>query len=469
MNAKPTPTVADLLRELCAAVQHDPSAGLARLDLADIRNCLVSSFQVGLLAQAGVAAAALAANEVYARRTGRYQDVSVSRLAAERECTGLFQLNGVTPDAWDAFSGLYATRDGHVRVHANFPHHRDGALALLGLNAGSATKADMAAALLEQSAEDYERAAADAGLVVAKVRSFAEWDAHPQGIASAAEPILRIERTGDAPPKPLPELKPGQRPLTGLKFLEFTRILAGPVCGRTLAAYGGEVLLVNRRDLPNIPHIVDTSRGKRSAFLDLRTDQGRSQLDGLLKSADAFVQGYRPEGLSELGFGPREIARRHPGVVYTTLSAYGFAGPWANRRGFDSLVQTATGFNHAEQDAFGAELPKPLPVQILDFASGFLMAFGTQLALARRAEQGGSWHVQVSLLQTANWLRRMGRSDQSVTDRAQLQAHLQSWACTEGQLRAMPHAAQFSDSPANWRQPSVAPGKHDPVWSQEPA
>ena len=456
-----TPEV--LLGDLLAGVGLGPDP-LEAFDLSGTTGLLTSSFEVGLAAQVSVAAAAVAANEIARLRSGERQGVTVSRAAAELECTGYFELDGVVPKVWDDFAGIYATSDGHVRLHTNFEHHRDGALALLGLSAERHTRDDVAAALLEWNAQDYEDAAARAELVVSKVRTFEEWDAHPHALANAEFPPVRITRVGAAPPRPLPPARKDERPLAGLRCLDLTRILAGPICGRTLAAYGAEVLLVNGPHLPNIDALVDTSRGKRSAHVDLRSASGCADLHRLLASADAFIQGYRPGGLAALGFGVEQLAERYPGLVLTSLSAYGPAGPWADRRGFDSLVQSATGFNRAEQAAFGSEQPKPMPVQILDYASGFLMAFGTQIALLRRATEGGSWHVEVSLLHTANWLRRMGRTPVARSRRPDLREHLQSFPCTSGELRGMPHGARFDRTPAQWLQASTPPGTAAPSW-----
>ncbi len=207
------------------------------------------------------------------------------------------------------------------------------------------------------------------------LRTFAEWDAEPQGRALASLPLLAFERIGAAPAAPLGA---HARPLGGVRVLDLTRVIAGPVCGRTLAAHGADVLLVTAAHLPAIaPLVIDTGRGKLSTAIDLRAPDGRERLAGLVRDADVVVQGYRPGGIAALGFGPAEAARLRPGIVYVSLSAYGHAGPWAGRRGFDSLVQTASGFNAAEAEAAGTpDRPKPLPCQILDHASGYLMAFG---------------------------------------------------------------------------------------------
>ncbi|MFP6808563.1 MAG: CoA transferase [Pseudomonadales bacterium] len=446
--------------------QQLPRQALSHLSLPQGRSILASSFHVGEAAQSSIAVAALAAAEIWHIRTGARQDVTVARLDAEYECTGYFTIDGRTPDAWAKISGLYACKDGHVRIHANFDRHRDGVLKLLGLSEGPETeKAEVEAALLAWNADAFETEAASNGLVVSKVRSFAEWDASAAAREIAPLPLFSISKISDAPVKPLEAMGEDRRPLHGIKIVDLTRILAGPVCGRTLACYGADVMLVNSPTLPNIEHIIDTSRGKFSSLIDLETRQGKAGLRQLLNDSDIFIQGYRPGGLSNLSFSPEELARDLPGLIYVSLSAYSHQGDWANRRGFDSLVQTAMGFNHSEAEAAGSGRPKAMPVQILDYASGFFMAFAAQVALLKRAEEGGSWHVQVSLAQSAYWLRSLGRTTfpENIND-AKIEEALQSYASGFGDLRALPHAAKFSRSKSECTQASVPPGTHLPVW-----
>ncbi|HWH84804.1 MAG TPA: CoA transferase, partial [Burkholderiaceae bacterium] len=386
---------------------------------------------------------------------------------AALECTGRFALDGRVPELWDKLAGLYRCGDGRwVRLHTNFAHHRDGVLRLLGLPIGPDTAREpVTAALLQHDALAFEQAAADAGLVVAALRNFDEWDRHPQRDAVARDPLVAIERLGDAPPLAWPALAHEERPLHGLRVLDLTRILAGPVGGRTLAAYGADVMLVNSPHLPNIEAIADTSRGKRSALCDLRDAGGREALRAVLRDAHVFVQGYRPGSLAALGFGPQELAAARPGIVAVSLSAYGERGPWAGRRGFDSLVQSATGFNLAEAQAMGSSEPKALPVQILDMATGFLIAFGAQAALLRQRAEGGSWHVRVCLARTAQWLRELDRVDTGAAAPAlDLASTMQTAPSGYGLLSAMPHAALFSHTPAGWSRPSVPPGTDALAW-----
>ena len=243
-------------RDAVAALWADAgmdAAALTRLMLSGHEPVLRSSFAVGTAAQSSIAAAALAASEIGRARGGPAQAVRVDMLAAAMECTGRFSIDGRVPEPWDPLSGLYRCRDGFVRIHANFAHHRDGALRLLGLTPSSdLARATVEAAAARWSAFELEDAAARAGLVVAALRSFDAWDAHPQAHALAAMPLIDWQRIGDAPPRPLPELSRGAPPLSGVRVLDLTRILAGPTCGRTLAAYGADVMLVNSPRLPNI-------------------------------------------------------------------------------------------------------------------------------------------------------------------------------------------------------------------------
>jgi crotonobetainyl-CoA:carnitine CoA-transferase CaiB-like acyl-CoA transferase len=453
------------------------AAGLApdaleRLTLSGSDPALPSSFAVGTAAQTTLAAAALVATEIGRQRNGLHQHVRVEMRRAALECCGHFAIDGRTPPTWDKLAGLYACAadrgdgGGWIRLHTNFAHHRDGVLHLLGLPPGPETPRDaVAAALRDWHAPDFEAAAAEAGLVVTALRSFDEWDRHPQSAALAGLPLVAIERTGDAPPLAWPALPRDASPLTGLRVLDLTRILAGPVGGRTLAAYGADVMLVNSPHLPNIDAIADTSRGKLSALADLRTPAGRDGLRAALRDAHVFVQAYRPGALAALGFAPVDLAALRPGLVTVSLSAYGESGPWAGRRGFDSLVQSAAGFNLAEAQAAGTPQPKALPMQILDMASGFLIAFGAQAALLRQQAEGGSWQVRVSLARTAQWLRELGRVAHGFdAPPAAFDGLLETTPSGYGALTAMRHAAEFSHTPARWARPSVPPGTHPLAW-----
>jgi len=442
-----------------------PRPGLDHATLAGRDPVFPSSFAVGTAAQTTIAAAALAACELGHARGAPRQTVAVDMTHAAVECTGWFTLDGQEPELWDPFAGLYACADGHVRMHTNFRHHRDGALHLLGLDPATATRRDAERAMLGWRALDFEQAAADRGLVATALRRFADWDATPQGRAVADQPLMTITRIGDAPPRALPPLAGDQRPLTGLHVLDLTRILAGPIGGRALAALGAEVMLVNSPHLPNIAAIAETSRGKRSVHIDLRDTEGQAALWRLVADAHVFAQGYCPGGIAALGFSPAALAAHRPGIVVVSLTAYGNRGPWAGRRGFDSLVQTAMGFNHAEGEAAGDGKPRALPMQILDQASGYLMAFGAAAALWRQQHEGGSWHVQVSLAQTGHWLCGLGRVREGLTAaRPDFTPWIEDAASGFGPMRAIRPSAQLARTPAGYARPSVPPGSDAAAW-----
>ena len=465
----PDPTPMQILAELWRGVGLD-AAALDRIALTGAEPALPSSFRIGCAAQASVSAATLAAMEVWRRRPGgraARAGVDMRHAALEFRSDRLMELDGKPlAERWDSIAGTYRCGDGRwVRLHTNFPHHRAGVLRLLGCEG---ERKSVAAALQRWTAFDFEQAAADAGMCVTAMRSFAEWDAHPQGAATAALPVLRIERIGEAPPTPLPPS--ADRPLAGLRVLELTRVIAGPVGGRTLAAHGAEVLNISGPHLPTFENLLlDTNRGKRTAQLDLRQQAGRATLRDLAARADVFVQGYRPGAIAGHGFAPSDLAALRPGIVCVSLSAYGEVGPWAGRRGFDSLVQTASGFNHAEAEASGIhDAPKVLPCQALDHASGFLIAFGALAALMRRAEEGGTWLVRVSLAGTGRWLRGLGRlpdglsaPDPSLADAADL---LEESDSGFGRLRALRHAGWIEGAEPFYALPSTPLGTHPPAW-----
>ena len=340
----------EVLAGLWRAAGFDDTA-LRQVQFSGAEPVLPSSFAIGTAAQATIGAAALAAAELWRARTGRRQTVGVDmrRAAVEFRSERYLRVDGKEPvDHHDAIAGLYRCGDGRwARLHTNLPHHCSGLLKLLGCEYD---KKAVQRALDGWKAEALETAAAEAGLVVTACRSFAEWDRHPQGQAVAKLPLFTVEKIGDAPPQ---KLGPADRPLAGVKVLDLTRIIAGPVCGRTLAAHGADVLLVTAPHLPAmLPLVIDTGRGKLSTAIDLRERSGAQTLAELLRDADVFVQGYRPGAIAAHGFSPQDAARLRPGIVYASLCAYGHEGPWALRRGFDSLVQTASGLNIAEAEAF---------------------------------------------------------------------------------------------------------------------
>src|ERR1700761_2506774 len=461
-------------REILADLWALAGGDLAALDdvtLTGEEPQLPSSFRVGASAQASIAAAGLAAAQIWKMRSGQSQNVAVDMRHAVVECRSerYLRVDGKPPGpTWDAIAGVYKTGDGRfVRLHTNFRHHRDAVCKVLNCEA---EREKVQTALMQWDAEAFETAAYAAGGVVSMMRSREEWLSTPHGKALAEQPVVTIEKIGEAAPKPWPGFgSQGERPLAGLRVLDLSRVIAGPVAGRTLAVHGADVMLISSPNLPAIPWLtIDTGRGKLMSFADLGTEQGQGALREMLAQADIFSQGYRPRSIAALGFSPEDAARISPGIVYVTLSAYGHSGPWAERRGFDSLVQTSTGFNHAEGQAAGVEGPKELPAQMLDHVSGYLMAFGAMMARARQAREGGSWHVQVSLAQTGRWLWNLGRlADGLKTPDLKADAvepFMEDLPSAFGPLHSVKHSAVLSKTPAHWDRPAVRLGTHPPEW-----
>lgn len=458
-------TPQDALRQIWTDAGCDESA-LERIALEGDDPILPSTYRVGATALVTIGASALAAAELARSRNGRAQTVAVdvrSAAAAFRSERYIRVDDAAPPDPWSPIAGFYQAGDGRwIQLHTNFPHHRDGVLRVLGC---ADERAAVAKAIEGWEAGALEDALAEAGMCAGMIRSPEEWQAHPQGQAVAAQPLFEIERIGDAPVEPLPE---GERPLAGVRVLDLTRVIAGPVCGRTLAEHGAEVMRIASPHLPFVPTLVmDTGRGKLSAHVDLRADAGRETLRGLTEQADIFVQGYRPGAIASRGFSPEAVAAMRPGIVYVSLCAYGFDGPWQDRRGFDSLVQSVSGIAHEEGRAAGVEGPKHLPCQALDHGTGYLAAFGAMVGLLRRATEGGSWHVRVSLARTGHWIQNLGRID--AMDHPDLKVEtigdlIQVSDTPFGRISHVAPAARLSDTAPYWALPSVPLGTHPAEW-----
>jgi crotonobetainyl-CoA:carnitine CoA-transferase CaiB-like acyl-CoA transferase len=455
----------EILRSLWAVAGGDPAA-LNSVRLTGEGPLLPSSFAIDIAAQVPIAAAGLAAAEIWKQRSGEAQEVSVELAHATVECRSerYLRLAGKPPPpTWDAIAGVYNVRDGFVRLHTNFRHHRDAVCKVLNCEP---EREKVQAALAGWNGEEFETKAYAGGGVVSFMRSHDVWSKHPHAKALAELPVLSIEKIGEAEPKSWPA---GNRPLAGVRVLDLSRVIAGPVAGRTLAAHGADVLLVAGPKLPQIDWLtIDNGRGKLSTLIELKSEQGKATLRSLLTEADIFSQGFRPQSLAALGFSPEEAARINPGIVYVSMCAYGHAGPWAGRRGFDSLVQTTTGFNHAEGQAAGVDGPKELPAQMLDHATGYLMAFGAMMAKARQAREGGSWHVRLSLAQTGRWLWNLGRVEGGMQTPdlppEMVGKYMQTMPSGFGELSAVRHSAILSKTPAHWARPAMPLGTHNAEW-----
>ncbi len=454
------------LDELIALADLPPGMA-AHAHIVGSEPVLPTRYRVGTAGAAALAATGLAAAELWRLRTRRQQTVEVKmRPATISLRSGRYmRINGKPPGRdWDPLSGFYPTRDGRfVMLHTNFANLRDAATRLLG------TQVDRAAvttAVAGWDAEALETALHENGACGAFARSHAEWAAHPQAGAIRDLPAVEIIRIGDAPPRPLP---PGPRPLSGVRALDLTRVIAGPTCARTLAEHGADVLKITRADLPHSGDLdLETGIGKLSAHLDLRDPAQAETLRGLIGTADVFSQSYRPGALAARGFSPEAVAALRPGIVCVTLSAWSHAGPWRNRRGYDTIVQTATGM--AEASGVDGK-PQHLPVSAIDYVSGNLMAFGAMVALARRATIGGSWLVRASLATAGRWI--VDRGSFAPGQFAGLPEDLPepevASLCTEvdapaGRIRYLAPIVRMSETPPRWDRPPVPLGYHQAVW-----
>jgi crotonobetainyl-CoA:carnitine CoA-transferase CaiB-like acyl-CoA transferase len=444
--------------------------GLADTDIqAEVRGddpVFASRYRIAAPGAASIGAAGIAAAALWQLKSGESQrvDVDARRAAVAMRSNHYLKIDGQTPPRpRDKVTGFYPTRDGRwVYLHCNFPNLRDKNLGVLGVPVDPDA---VAAAVAKWDALALEEAIVAAGGCGAFVRSEDEWQQTPQYPYVAKEPLFEIIRIGDAPPQPLPA---GPRPLSGIRVLDLTRVLAGPTAARNLAEYGADVMRVSREGLPDSGLFdLDTGIGKRSTYIDLREESGVQALRGLVRQGDVFSQAYRPGSLAARGFSPEDLARIRPGIVYVSLNAWGYHGPWASRRGYDTVVQSANGMAFHGID----QRPQFMPVSEQDYVAGYLMAYGAMLALLRRAREGGSWHVRLSLAGVGHWIRGhgllqpaqyAGLADGVPAD--ELGGYLMDSDSPVGRLTHLAPVAQLSKTPGGWERPAVPLGSHPPQW-----
>ncbi|MGA4842791.1 CoA transferase [Streptomyces sp. G45] len=446
---------------------------LDRLAPAVRDDTLPARLPVRALARACVGACALAAAELTGRRTGG--DVPLARVDDGAVATAFTSerhllVDGRAPETFAPLSRFWRSADGWVRTHANYPHHRERLLAALGLTADAASVESVAALLAGLPGHQIEEAVYAAGGLAVAVRTPEQWAAHPQAAAVARLPLVeRVRIGGGAPRAALPPLAGDPLlPASGVRVLDLTRVIAGPVATRTLALLGADVLRVDAPGRPELPdQQADTGFGKRSTTLDLGDRADARTFEDLLAGADVVVTGYRPGALDRFGLSPAALAERAPGIVVAQLSAWGASGPWAHRRGFDSLVQAATGIALTEGSP---ERPGALPAQALDHGTGYLLAAAVLRALAERAADpaGGTRVARLALARTAAWLTGGADDDGAAAapggdgyDPARWLAH------TDGPLGRLRHAlppVSFAGGPVNWTRPPGPWGADTPVW-----
>lgn len=437
---------------------------------------LATPFRITDTAVGSLGAVGLAASDLWELRTGRRQSIALdSRRATASLRSGTYLQLGENKvsNARASVMGTYPAKNGRWSyLHCNFPNHREAALKVLGV---PEDREAVRKAVLQWDAQELEEAIIAAKGAGGMVRSRAEWIAHPQGQAVAQLPLMEIIKIGDSPAEPLRDARAGKpRPLSGIRVLDLTRVIAGPTCARTLAEHGAEVLKITGAHLPSLGRQeYDTGHGKLSAHLDLREAKDVETLKGLVRGADVFSQGYRPGTLGSRGFSPEALAAMRPGIVVVSLCAFSHAGPWASRRGFDTVIQTVSGITHRQGEVFPGAVPGPqhYPVSAIDFLTGYLMAFGAMVALKRRALEGGSYLVRISLAQVGHWLVGFGEVPQSQLKDVikeftpeELAAWTMSSDTPAGRLHHLSPVVQMSETQPFWDKPTVPLGYHQPVW-----
>jgi crotonobetainyl-CoA:carnitine CoA-transferase CaiB-like acyl-CoA transferase len=431
---------------------------------------LATRFRAEEAAAAALAAGAAEAAEIWRERTGRDQTVEVAtREAAASLISFMFQQfadpdRAPRRDAPGPANGYFRTRDGRfVYLH---PYFEDSAARIMSILACGPTPEAVAATVATWDALDLENAVTAAGACAGMARTAEEWAAGEQGQAVARLPLVEVSRIGDGPPRPFPEGP--SAPLSGVRVLDLTRVLAGPACARALAQYGAEVLHIASPTLPSAPPFVaDTSHGKRSAFLDLKQPADLARLLELVEGADIFTQGYRLGGLERLGLSEQVLAARRPGLIHISINCYGHEGPWAGRPGWEQLAQTVTGMALEHGGEAG---PVIQPAAVNDYTTGYLAAFGAMIALRRRAAEGGSWRVRVSLVQTATWVRNLGRDGPEKLEavRPFSGEELAGYSLKEdglfGPMTFLRPPVVLSETPARWPEPTRPLGSDPPAW-----
>ncbi|MFC7220767.1 CoA transferase [Streptomyces polyrhachis] len=445
-----------------AALGADSSL-LDRVSYGGASGGLPARLPVMELARATVAVCSLAAAELTSVRTGR----PVPRVHVDDEAVAAAFLSDrlvrVDGQAWSTFSPLsrfWRAADGWVRTHANYPHHRARLLAALGVPEGGPDEADAVGRVIARlSAPEVEETVYAAGGLAVAARSPEDWATSEQGVLVAGQPLLTTARIDDAPDR-----MPGGAalPCAGLRVLDLTRVLAGPVATRTLALLDADVLRIDAPQLPESQEAHnDTGMGKRSTTLDLGEATDRRLFEGLLNKADVVVTGYRPGALERFGLTPEALAERRPGLVIAQLSAWGRYGPWHERRGFDSLVQVATGIAELEGSS---DSPGVLPAQALDHGTGYLLAAGVLRALTEQHRTGGTRLVRLSLTQTAHWLVHDLAAAPGKDEDFDAERRLTETASPMGRLRHALPPLSYEGSPVNWARPPGLWGTDTPAW-----
>ena len=414
-----------------------------------------------------------AIDDIWAARTGRRQEIAVdlTHAALFMSSCWLLNIDGHPATDEDDLSslpaeGIFQCADGRwLSISCVFPSLTLGTLEVLGCDADPDAVRE---AISKWNSFELEQALTDQDLSGVVVRSHDEWLEQPQGKAMRDIPVIEIERIGDAPPTPLPQ---GERPLSGLRVMDLTKVLAGPTVARTLAEFGADVLHIGAQHLSDLIYCqADTGHGKRRTFLDLTRTDELAHLRRLITDADVFNQSYRTGRLANRGLAPEQVAELRPGIIYVSENCYGHHGPWQHKRGYDSNVRAASGVLMVHENPGDAVDPDRLHYAMHDYGTGCWGAYGVLKALDKRAKEGGSWHVKISLNQTARWFMRLGNQyDPALSPthealKALFTDYSETVESSYGQLQRLRPVLQMSETTPYWQAPTVVPGENDAVW-----
>lgn len=461
-------------------IRNGPQLSPDEITVSGADPLFTSPFRIGETAAMALAARGVAANDLWALRNGQRQTISIDVLAAaatslyggdmtqRRDATGIYQ-----PIPYSAamqhmvsLTQPWQCRDGRwLLPHTNLAHLEDRVLSVIGCQSNADS---VRSGVGRWQADALEQAIADARACAGMVRTAQQWLEHPHGAYLASRPVVEITRVSDSAPEPMGA---AALPLSGVRVLDLTRILAGPTAGLGMAEHGADVLMVTAPHLAQVPSFVrDTSHGKRSCFLDIERAADAEQLYRLVKGSDVFIDGYRPHRLQAHGFGAQQLIDRRPGLIHVSVNCYGSGGPFASRAGWDQVAQAVTGICHTQGQALGAVGPQLTPVFMCDFLTGFLATFGAMVALRRRAQEGGSYRVQVSLCQSAMFLQRQGlisgfeNAPNRLTPAQFERLAVRVDGTVYGDLKTLGPVLKMSQTPCAWRGTTPELGSGAPEW-----
>lgn len=455
----------------------DPSESIA---LSGADPFYKTPFKVGESVSAVLSVVGVAANDIWELRHGRRQDLSVDLAHAAASLRTVDYTRKQKPDGQyapvppsDSMAQMltvtqpWATQDEKWFLpHLNLPSLSQKVLGVLQCEN---TVEGVSSSVGRWKGEDLEQAIADAGACGGLIRTPAEWLAHPQGQYLNSRPVIEIRKVRDGAPK---QFVGGARPLDGIRTLDLTRILAGPIAGRTLGEHGADVLMVTAPHLPQVAeHVRDTSHGKRSCFLDFEVPEQAAIFRGLVETADVVIDGYRPGALTRKGFGREQLFDLCPGLIHLSVSCFGSGGPFQERAGWEQVAQAVTGICHTYGESIGAGQPKLVFAPMCDYLTGYLGALGVMLALARRAKEGGSYEVNVSLCQSAMFIQRRGLLEAFdaapglMTDAEVEKLYVKTQTPNHGNMLTLGPVLRMSETMPRWTRPAPNFGMDHSIWS----